>query len=119
MFFFCFCFFNLQTIHGGVFRGDAEKSSKKTETLSPENLQPSLTKAVNEACVKEMENSAARKSSAEASMKNTGWTCGVCLLWVPDRETYVSHMKTSHGRVRPCHSVKKQMVNQGFCLGFY
>ncbi|XP_005159353.1 zinc finger protein 592 isoform X1 [Danio rerio] len=94
---------HFKTIHGGVFRGEAEKSSKTTETSLPKNLQPSLTKAGNEACVKEMENSTARKSSAEAGIKNTGWTCGVCLLWVPDRETYVSHMKTSHGK-----SLKRQ-----------
>uniref|UniRef100_A0A8C2DUI8 Zinc finger protein 592 n=1 Tax=Cyprinus carpio TaxID=7962 RepID=A0A8C2DUI8_CYPCA len=51
------------------------------------------------------ERSAAQKSGAGVSMKKSGWTCGECLLWVPDRETYVNHMKTSHGKLvkrHPC-----------------
>ncbi|XP_016109152.1 zinc finger protein 592-like [Sinocyclocheilus grahami] len=102
---------HFKTVHGGVFRGEAEKSPKKTETstlsdkMSPQNLQPRLTKPVNEACMKGRESSAAQKSSAGVSMKNAGWTCGECLLWVSDRETYVNHMKTSHGKLvkrHPC-----------------
>ncbi|XP_052387589.1 zinc finger protein 592 [Carassius gibelio] len=95
---------HFKTVHGGVFRSEAEKSPKKTETasFSPPNLQPGLSKAINEACMKERESSAAEKSSSGVRMKNAGWTCGECLLWVPDRETYISHMKTSHGK-----SIKK------------
>ncbi|KAK9959076.1 hypothetical protein ABG768_011157 [Culter alburnus] len=90
--------------HWSIFRVEAEKSPKKTETISfsdkmsPQNLQQKLTKPVNEAGMKGRESSAARKSSAGVSMKNAGWTCGECLVWVPDRETYVNHVKTSHGR---------------------
>lgn len=80
--------------------------------MSPQNLQQRLTKPVNEAGMKGRESSAARKSSAGVSMKNAGWTCGECLVWVPDRETYVNHMKTSHGRVRSFPSVKKQCLTQ-------
>ncbi len=50
--------------------------------------------------MKGRESSAAQKSSAGVSVKKAGWTCGECLLWVPERETYVNHMKTSHGKVR-------------------
>ncbi|XP_016376801.1 zinc finger protein 592-like [Sinocyclocheilus rhinocerous] len=95
---------HFKTVHGGVFRGEAEKSPKKTETtsfsdkMSPQKLQPGLTKPVNEACMKGRESSAAQKSGAGVRMKNAGWTCGECLLWVPDRETYINHMKTSHGK---------------------
>lgn len=88
--------FHLQTVHGGVFRGEAEKSPKKMETSTFSDK----TKPVNEACIKGRESPAAQKSSAGVSMKNAGWTCGECLLWVPDRETYVNHMKTIHGKVR-------------------
>ncbi|XP_026143512.1 zinc finger protein 592-like [Carassius auratus] len=96
---------HFKTVHGGVFRGEAEQSPKKTETSTPKNLQPRLTKPANEVCMKGRESSAAQKSSAGVSMKNAGWTCGECLLWVSDRETYVNHMKTSHGKLikrHPC-----------------
>lgn len=29
-----------------------------------------------------------------------GWTCGECVQWFPERESYVSHVKTQHGKVR-------------------
>uniref|UniRef100_UPI0037E8840E zinc finger protein 592 n=1 Tax=Semicossyphus pulcher TaxID=241346 RepID=UPI0037E8840E len=35
-------------------------------------------------------------------VKPTGWTCGECLQFFPERESYVSHVKTNHGK-----SVKK------------
>lgn len=40
-----------------------------------------------------------RRAEARPRMRNTGWTCQECQEWVPDRESYVSHMKKSHGRV--------------------
>lgn len=107
---------HFKAIHGGVFRGEAEKSPKKTEMISfsdkmsPQSHQPRLTKPVKEANMKGRDSSAARKSSAGDNMKNAGWTCGECLLWVPDRETFVNHMKTSHGRsVRrhPCRQCER------------
>ncbi|XP_051953754.1 zinc finger protein 592-like isoform X1 [Xyrauchen texanus] len=95
---------HFKIVHGGVFRGKADKSSKQTEMtslcdkISPQNLQPRSSKPVNEDCMKIGKSSAAPKSSGGCSMKNAGWTCGECLLWIPDRETFVNHMKTSHGR---------------------
>lgn len=32
--------------------------------------------------------------------KGSGWTCGVCHSWFPERDEYVSHMKKDHGKVR-------------------
>ncbi|GAA6225524.1 zinc finger protein 592 [Lates japonicus] len=31
-------------------------------------------------------------------VKPTGWTCGDCLQWFPERDAYVSHVKTKHGK---------------------
>ena len=39
------------------------------------------------------------RAEARPRLRNTGWTCQECQEWVPDRESYVSHMKKSHGRV--------------------
>ncbi|KAM3827882.1 zinc finger protein 592 [Vipera latastei] len=30
--------------------------------------------------------------------KTCSWTCRLCSQWIPDRETYVSHMRKSHGK---------------------
>ncbi|XP_054858707.1 zinc finger protein 592 [Eublepharis macularius] len=30
--------------------------------------------------------------------KSCSWTCRECSQWIPDRETYVSHMKKNHGK---------------------
>ncbi|KAL7980269.1 hypothetical protein Chor_000090 [Crotalus horridus] len=37
--------------------------------------------------------------------KTCSWTCRVCSQWIPDRETYVSHMRKSHGKTKhePSH----------------
>lgn len=93
-------------VHVKVIKGEAEKSQTETtsfcDTVSSQNLQPRSTKPANEACIKVRESSAARRSNIGHSVKNAGWTCAECLLWVADREAYISHMKTSHGK-----SVKK------------
>ncbi|XP_048186062.1 zinc finger protein 592 isoform X2 [Perognathus longimembris pacificus] len=46
-----------------------------------------------------------RRAEARPRLRATGWTCQECQEWVPDRESYVSHMKKSHGRTlrrHPC-----------------
>lgn len=40
-----------------------------------------------------------RRVEAKPRLRSTGWTCQECQEWVPDRESYVSHVKKSHGRV--------------------
>lgn len=40
-----------------------------------------------------------RRAEAKPRLRSTGWTCQECQEWVPDRESYVSHVKKSHGRV--------------------
>ncbi|KAG9273291.1 zinc finger protein 592 [Astyanax mexicanus] len=87
-------------VHGGVFRGEkypkaeTESASHKLNSVSA-NHRAKLTKPGNKAVREARDCSSSQKSS---SLKKTGWTCGECLLWMPDRETYVSHMKTSHGK---------------------
>lgn len=50
------------------------------------------------------------RAEARPRMRNTGWTCQECQEWVPDRESYVSHMKKSHGRTLkryPCRQCEQ------------
>uniref|UniRef100_A0A8D0BNL3 Zinc finger protein 592 n=1 Tax=Salvator merianae TaxID=96440 RepID=A0A8D0BNL3_SALMN len=37
-------------------------------------------------------------SESKAKPKSCSWACRECSQWLPDRETYVSHMKKSHGK---------------------
>lgn len=40
------------------------------------------------------------EQDSRACAKSTGWTCGVCLQWFPERDSYVSHVKMAHTKVR-------------------
>ncbi|XP_055969768.1 LOW QUALITY PROTEIN: zinc finger protein 592 [Sorex fumeus] len=51
-----------------------------------------------------------RRAEARPRLRSTGWTCPECQEWVPDRESYVSHMKKSHGRTLrryPCRQCEQ------------
>lgn len=51
-----------------------------------------------------------RRAEARPRLRSTGWTCQECQEWVPDRESYVSHMKKSHGRTMkryPCRQCEQ------------
>ncbi|XP_076842160.1 zinc finger protein 592 isoform X2 [Brachyhypopomus gauderio] len=94
-----------KSAHGDIFRGEKE-GGPKLEAVSlphhvksvPANHQPKVPKPSNGAGKETGNCSSSRKSTSGSSMKNAGWTCGECLLWLPDRETYVGHMKTTHGK---------------------
>ncbi|XP_067357398.1 zinc finger protein 592 isoform X2 [Channa argus] len=42
------------------------------------------------------------EQSSRPRVKPTGWTCGECLQGFPERDSYVNHVKTKHGK-----SIKK------------
>ncbi|XP_010619422.1 zinc finger protein 592 isoform X2 [Fukomys damarensis] len=51
-----------------------------------------------------------RRAETRPRLRSTGWTCQECQEWVPDRESYVSHMKKSHGRMLkryPCRQCEQ------------
>ncbi|XP_019896036.2 zinc finger protein 592 isoform X1 [Esox lucius] len=84
-------------VHGGMFKEEMEKSAKTTEMTAQHQ---EVTLAFHQPKV----NTGTRKRANLAGqnrklhLKNSGWTCGECLHWLPDREAYISHMKSSHGR---------------------
>ncbi|XP_062317591.1 zinc finger protein 592 [Osmerus eperlanus] len=89
---------HFKSVHGGIFREEPEKSTKPTERTSKHpdvTLAPSQQKVPSDVTRKKA-NLTARVS--KPSVKSAGWTCGECLLWLPDRDAYLSHMKNSHGR---------------------
>lgn len=58
-----------------------------------------------------------RRAEARPRLRNTGWTCQECQEWVPDRESYVSHMKKSHGRVSVARPGPSVLQGQNPCHG--
>ncbi|XP_041853251.1 zinc finger protein 592 [Melanotaenia boesemani] len=45
------------------------------------------------------------EQNGKPRIKPSGWTCGECLQWFTERESYISHVKTNHGkpvRKYPC-----------------
>ncbi|KAM5292495.1 zinc finger protein 592 [Ctenodactylus gundi] len=53
---------------------------------------------------------AQRRGEARPRFRSAGWTCLECQEWVPDRDSYVSHMKKSHGRMLkryPCRQCEQ------------
>ncbi|XP_045401016.1 zinc finger protein 687 isoform X4 [Lemur catta] len=51
--------------------------------------------------------------SGGGSGSSSGWTCGLCHSWFPERDEYVAHMKKEHGK-----SVKKfpcRLCERSFC----
>ncbi|KAG7473270.1 hypothetical protein MATL_G00093990 [Megalops atlanticus] len=96
---------HFKSVHGGVFKAAADESVKQTEETAwarearAVSQQPKANSSVRQTAAAEQRDSpAALKSNSKLNLRNAGWTCGECLHWLPDRETYVSHMKTSHGK---------------------
>ncbi|XP_059346118.1 zinc finger protein 687 [Ammospiza nelsoni] len=53
------------------------------------------------------------RGRAGAKAKGSGWSCGLCHSWFPERDEYVAHMKREHGKsVKkfPCH-----LCERSFC----
>ncbi|NXL77218.1 ZN687 protein, partial [Leptocoma aspasia] len=108
-----------------------EDSSKKSPALltpKPEPLEPPVPKNSEESSssTEEEEEEEAPSSPelrrarrgrfprrAGTKAKGSGWTCGACHSWFPERDEYVAHMKREHGKsVKkfPCH-----LCERSFC----
>lgn len=91
----------LQDVHIGNMTAETERRSKQTDNTDRHQDALSVQQQKSRSPVKHTENP--RKKAEQDSrprVKPTGWTCGECLKWFPERESYVSHVKTNHGKVR-------------------
>nr|XP_006629094.1 PREDICTED: zinc finger protein 592 [Lepisosteus oculatus] len=98
---------HFKVVHDGVYKTAADESVHLapeavpgSQGVVPVNGQPKVNSPPKHAAppASKKERPAAQKAASKFSLKNAGWTCGDCLHWLPDRETYVSHMKKSHGK---------------------
>ncbi|KAM5206630.1 zinc finger protein 592 isoform 1-T3 [Hipposideros larvatus] len=93
------------------------QSSVDTSSSRPGSRVPAETPATNVAARGSSlpsgrwgRSDAHRRAEAKPRLRSTGWTCQECQEWVPDRESYVSHMKKSHGRTLkryPCRQCEQ------------
>ncbi|NXA63335.1 ZN687 protein, partial [Mohoua ochrocephala] len=106
-------------------KDDASKKSPALLTPKPEPLETPVSKVSEESSssteedeppsspeLRKTKRSRFQRKSGNKS-KGSGWTCGVCHSWFPERDEYVSHMKKEHGKsVKkfPCH-----LCERSFC----
>lgn len=100
---------HFKSVHGGVFREEVERSTGQTDRTS---LRPDVTSVPSLAQTQQptKHGNVFMKKGSRPSKKTTGWTCEECLQWLPDRESYVSHMKKTHGKAlkrHPCRQCER------------
>ncbi|KAM7396710.1 hypothetical protein PAMP_019732 [Pampus punctatissimus] len=87
---------HFKNVHGGDMIPEAEKNSKQTvksqdaHSVQQQKGHSPITRT----------DSPRKKAEQDCKprVKPTGWTCGVCLQLFPERDSYLSHMKTNHGK---------------------
>ncbi|KAM4733480.1 zinc finger protein 592 isoform 2-T3 [Anableps anableps] len=86
-------------VHVGNTAAETEKDTKEKEGM--EWCPDSHAVQQEKSHITRKHTDSPRKKSeqdAKARVKPRGWTCGECLQWFAERESYVSHMKNSHGK---------------------
>lgn len=102
---FCHLCSALQSVHIGNMVVETEKSSRQSDKADRYQDVHPVQQQKGHSPVKHTDSP--RKKSEQDSrprVKPAGWTCGECLQWFPERDSYVSHVKTKHGKVRHRHS---------------
>ncbi|TKS73430.1 Zinc finger protein 592 [Collichthys lucidus] len=95
---------HFKSVHVGNITAEIEKSSKQTD--STDRHQDAHFVPQQKSCSPVKHTDSPRKKPEQDGrprVKPTGWTCGECLQWFPERDSYVSHVKTSHGKVLHRH----------------
>ncbi|XP_020487060.3 zinc finger protein 592 [Labrus bergylta] len=84
-------------VHVGHMTGEAEKPS--IENGKADRHQKSHSVQQHKSPIKH-KDSPRKKADQERRprAKPTGWTCGECLQFFPERDAFVSHMKINHGK---------------------
>ncbi|KAM6059511.1 zinc finger protein 592 isoform 2-T3 [Theristicus caerulescens] len=91
------------------FRQKSEKASRNQVHTPPKELLVANGTSHSPLLRKDMRVEGYNPES-KSRLRRTGWTCKECSQWIPDRETYVSHMKRSHGRSMkryPCRQCER------------
>lgn len=98
----------LQGVHVGNITAEGESSVLETNNVDWRKNSRSVPQKKSHSPLKH--SGSPRKKAEQESrphVKPTGWTCGECLQWFPERDSYVSHVKTTHRKVSHCHPIQK------------
>jgi len=102
----------LQGVHVGNMTEETEKISTKTDNPDWSQDDHSVQEKKSHNPVKHTDSPRKKpEQDRKARVKPTGWTCGECLKWFPERESYVSHVKTNHRKVRSGSPVLESKTN--------
>ncbi|XP_029379641.1 zinc finger protein 592 isoform X2 [Echeneis naucrates] len=92
---------HFKVVHMGNLTGETEKNSIQSEKWY-QDAHP-VQQQKNRSPVKHTDSPRKKaERDSKPRVKPVGWTCGECLQWFPERDSYVSHVKTKHGK-----SIKK------------
>lgn len=91
----------LQSVHIGNMTAEAENGNvRKNGKEWRRNVHSSQQKKSHSPAKQAELFKQKAEQDSRARAKPTGWTCGECLQWFPERDSYVSHVKTAHTKVR-------------------
>ncbi|KAG8012647.1 hypothetical protein GBF38_020487 [Nibea albiflora] len=86
-------------VHVGNMTAEIKKSSKQTDSADWHQDASSVQQQRSRSPVKHADSPRKKpEQDSRPRVKPTGWTCGECLQWFPERDSYVSHVKTNHGK---------------------
>ncbi|XP_058502140.1 zinc finger protein 592 [Solea solea] len=96
---------HFKSVHVGNLTAEAEKNSRQQSDNAEchQASHPVPQQKTSHGPVKHTDSPRKKaEQDGRPRVKPTGWTCGKCLQWFPERDSYVSHVKSKHGK-----SVKK------------
>lgn len=105
-------YFVLQGVHIGNLAAETDEAYKQPEKTDWYQAAHSVQQK-SHSPVKPTDSSRKKaEQDGKPRVKPSGWTCGECLQWFPERDSYVSHMKTKHGKViTPKHVLTAVRLN--------
>lgn len=82
----------------GVHVGDVEKTQKQIVRSAQDKNHMSIQEKKADSFGKHTVSPRKKADGGRHCAKPSGWTCGDCHQWFPERDAYVSHVKSSHGK---------------------
>ncbi|XP_063305499.1 zinc finger protein 592 [Pelobates fuscus] len=102
---------HLKNVHGlPKASEDAAAAQKKSDTTEKTEDSSLPGKSGGKAEGSSSSKKETGSSESQQNVKLSGWTCGECSEWILDRETYIFHMKKSHGKCMkryPCRQCER------------
>ncbi|XP_061750814.1 zinc finger protein 592 [Nerophis ophidion] len=81
---------HFKSVHGGESKPESEVNSTQTNKSNSNHSVSSMK------CTDGPRKKAEKDTGTR--VKPSGWTCGECLQWFPERDLYISHLKSKHGK---------------------